>query len=246
MILYLLGLLPALLIVIHVMKTGQERYWIYIVLFLPMVGIIAYVIVVILPSLMNTRHGVEAEQKLRKMINPQKELKLAQNLYADAPTPKNRQDLALAFFNLGKYAEALKLYQECNSGIMQNEPDILLKIAQCHYFNNEPQACMDVLNDLRAKNPDYHSPDAHLFYAKSLVALGSSEALKEYETLIRYYPGFEAKVSYAEALLAFNQAEEAKTVLQELQAEAKRAPRHVRIINQEALKRGKTILSEMK
>ena len=50
-----LSLLLQILCAVHVMKTGRPYYWIFIVMFAPMVGMIAYFIVEILPELTGSR-----------------------------------------------------------------------------------------------------------------------------------------------------------------------------------------------
>ncbi len=59
------------------------------------------------------------------------------------------------------------------------------------------------LDTLRETNPDFNSPDAHLTYAQALEAQGKdAEAAEEYEELVKYYPGEEARFRYAMLLIA--------------------------------------------
>ncbi len=47
---------------------------------------------------------------------------------------------------------------------------------------------------MRAANPDFQSADAHLLYARALEACGrESDALVEYDALVGYFPGVEAR-----------------------------------------------------
>jgi len=39
-----------ILLIIHVLKTGRDRYWIWLLLFLPLIGGIAYLVVEIIPE----------------------------------------------------------------------------------------------------------------------------------------------------------------------------------------------------
>ena len=39
-----------LLLIIHVLKTGRDRYWIWLLLFLPLIGGVAYLVVEIIPE----------------------------------------------------------------------------------------------------------------------------------------------------------------------------------------------------
>ena len=57
---YLFSLIPLILdviLIVHVFRTGRERFWVFIIVFIPLAGCIAYVIVESLPGLI---HGREA------------------------------------------------------------------------------------------------------------------------------------------------------------------------------------------
>ena len=45
---------------VHVVRTGRNYYWIYIVVFVPVVGMAAYFIAEMLPDLMNSRRTRQA------------------------------------------------------------------------------------------------------------------------------------------------------------------------------------------
>src|SRR5471032_2198158 len=52
---YILVLLLEIACIVHIMRTGRERFWIYIVLFLPMAGMLAYLAAEVLPDLLGSR-----------------------------------------------------------------------------------------------------------------------------------------------------------------------------------------------
>jgi hypothetical protein len=54
----LFGLIPfalQLLLIIHVLKTRRDFFWIYLLIFLPLVGGLAYIVVEILPGIGRSR-----------------------------------------------------------------------------------------------------------------------------------------------------------------------------------------------
>ena len=84
-----------------------------------------------------------------------------------------------------------------------------------------------VLDELRAKNPDYRSADAHMIYARSLEGLGrDAEALDEYAVLTRYYSGEEARCRWALTLRKVGKATEARALFEEIARSQKLAPKH--------------------
>lgn len=242
---YILNLVIAFCCIIHVFKTGQDRYWIYLVIILPVAGFLAYLVMVVIPSLINTRRGYKVTNKIKKMLNPQAELKEAKREYEIAQTYINQKRLGDALFAVKEYRSVLSMYEGILTGLYRTDPELLLQIAKCQLHLNNPEGCLESLSDLKTHNPDFHTAEGHLYYAKALSKNGKREESRhEFEALIKYYPGFEARVSYAEALIVWDELESAKTVLQALNQEVKRSERHVRELNEESLSRMKKLLSE--
>ena len=72
-------------------------------------------------------------------------------------------------------------------------------------------------------------PKAHLLYARALEDSGrTDDALAEYQAVAAYYAGAEARVRYGLLLDKMGRQAEAKTVLTEVLAQLKRAPKYVR------------------
>lgn len=242
---YILNLIIVFCCIIHVFKTGQDRYWIYIVIILPVIGFLAYLAAIILPSLMNTRRGHKVTHKIKKMLNPQAELKSAKKAYEIVQTYSNQKRLGDALFAVQEYSQALSMYRGILTGLYRTDPDLLLQIAKCQLHLGDAASCLDSLSILKTHNPHFHTPDGHLYYAKALSLQGKLlESRHEFDALIQYYPGFEAKVSYAEALISWNDLESAKVLLQSLNKEVKRSERHVRELNVESISRMKKLLAE--
>lgn len=244
---YFIHIILTLAVIIHVFKTNQERYWIFICILIPGIGPLAYFIVVILPTLMGSKTGYKLEQKAKRIIAPRADLKSAENAFKDAPTFVNKLALADTYFSHEKYAEAERLYLELLTGLYENDADILLKLAKTQYFLNKPEETLQTLDRLRLHHPDFDSSEGHLFYAKALAKTKNEDkAIEEFTALVRYYRGYEARVSFAEALIEFDKKDDAKKVLDELSEEVKRAPSHVKELNSESIQRMKTLLKGLK
>lgn len=73
--LWLISLAITVGLVVHVVKTGRDRFWIYVVMFLPLAGPIAYLIVEVLPGLWRTRGTQRAVRTVRKSLDPGRDLR---------------------------------------------------------------------------------------------------------------------------------------------------------------------------
>jgi hypothetical protein len=133
---YVLLALPyalQLLCIVHAMRTGREHYWIWIVLFLPYVGGLAYLIVEILPGLRLGRHMAAARTAVNRVLVPGKKLRDLKSRASFSPTVENRTAYADALAEAGAWSEALAEYEACLGGLARNNPAILYKAAAAAY-----------------------------------------------------------------------------------------------------------------
>lgn len=194
----ILSVLIQLAFVLHIVKTGRNTTWIWIVVMLPLAGSIAYLIVEVLPELLSSRNGRKASSNLKKILNPNKNMNDATRNYSISDTVENSMRLAEECINKNMFSEAKKLYKKCLNGTHKHDPEIMYGLARAEFFLNNFSAVKSILDELIEKNPDYKNADAHLLYARNLENLNEIElALKEYETLDSYYPGPEATYRYA-------------------------------------------------
>ena len=103
-----LSLLLQILCAVHVMKTGRPYYWIFIVMFAPMVGMIAYFIVEILPELTGSRTARTAAAGVGRALNPGRAMREANPSFQSADC---HLLYARALEEQGKVAPALHEYQ---------------------------------------------------------------------------------------------------------------------------------------
>ncbi len=80
-VLIVLSLLIQIVFFVHVLKTGRDQMWIWIILFFHLIGCLIYFFMEILPDLRRSHTGKVAANRVLKTIHPQRDLKqLAANL----------------------------------------------------------------------------------------------------------------------------------------------------------------------
>lgn len=120
--LYLLIPLLQILCVVHVVRTGRNYMWIFILLFLPGLGVIAYVIVEILPGLFGSRAARGLRSAAVSHLDPARELRRRRQALEETDTVDNRRLLAEALVASGQPAEAMELYRGILTGIHADDP----------------------------------------------------------------------------------------------------------------------------
>lgn len=210
---------------LHALKTQQERYWIMVVLFIPGAGAAIYFAFVMVPSLLGTRSAKNAARKVRDQVDPERTVRLRDQKLRTADTVENKARLAEGLLERGQGDEAVKLYKEILRGVYADDPRYLQGLASAYFLIENYRKAKQTLDELIAKNPDFKSQEAHLFYARSCEALGDNAAAEhEYQAVIEYFVGPEARVRYGMLLRKLDRLSEAREVIEAVLVEAKTAP----------------------
>jgi hypothetical protein len=209
-------LIIAIGLAVHAMKTGRSPWWLFILLFLPYIGSIAYVLVEIVPELFRTRAARQVGSGIGTMLDPDKEwrARMAQAELVDSVDSKRA--LAEECEKRGQWQDAIRLYQAAATGIFADDPAVLLGLARAQLGSGDAQACLETLHKLEEQG-NLRNQEAHLLLARALEATGhTAEALEQYESVSRYYAGFEARSRYALLLLKQGSVEQARALFQEI------------------------------
>jgi len=233
-ILALALLLAQIMCAVHVVKTGRPYYWIYIVIFAPMVGMLAYFVVEMLPDLLGTRSARSAVAGVGRALDPGRAVREAERNLAMAPTTERKAALAGAYLDAGRVEEAVSLYRDTLTGVHANDPSLMQGLARAEFAHGNFAEVVRVLDALREANPNFQSADCHLLYARSLEAQGEVDAaLHEYEALAPYYPGQEARCRYAMLLEKAGNHRDSQRVFREICQSVEMSPRHARRLQRE-------------
>ena len=230
-LLFIVSLLIQAGFIIHVIKTGRNQLWIWVLVIpgLAFAGILAYIVVEILPELFGSRAARRTARGFRKAMDPGADLRRYENETRVAGNVASRQRYAEELVRHGRYDEGIAQYREALTGLYEHDPNLMLGLAQAQFGKGEASAARATLDELIRLNPDFRSPDGHLLYARSLEAEGNvQKALEEYRVLAPAYPGAEASVRYAQLLQGQGRRAEAQQVARELLEQARIAPGHYR------------------
>ena len=100
-------------LIVHVIKTGRNMLWIWAIALLPLVGSIAYAAVEVLPQVLGGRTARRAKTGVRRMIDPDRDLRRATAEVEISGNVDARRRLAEELFERGRYdAEAYQAAPE--------------------------------------------------------------------------------------------------------------------------------------
>jgi hypothetical protein len=231
-------------LIVHVIKTGRNMLWIWAIALLPLVGSIAYVVVEVLPQVVGGRTARRAKTSVRRLIDPDRELRRANAEVEISGNVDARRRLAEELFERLQYDSAIEVYQGGLKGIFEHDPTLLLGLARAQFAKHDYAAARATLERLKEHNPDFRSADAELLYARTLEALGAlEEAERVYANLAPGYPGAEARLRYGLLLKRRGNLAAANRVLKDLLDGAQLGPAHYRRAQAEWLERARRELS---
>ena len=242
-----LHVIIAILLAVHALRTDQERWWLLVLFFFPLFGSAIYALAVFLPGLSRSRSGRRVVRGLRDTLDPGRELRQAQAELEYSPTIANRVRVADALQDGAHHAEAIAAYREALSGVHSDDPDIQVKLARALLDNGEGAAARDLLESLIACRPDYKSPEGHLIYARALAASAERDkAREEFDALIGYFAGIEARARYVGILEEWGEHDAAQKLVEESLRHVQHMPAGSRRLNEEwirSLKQASTRLA---
>jgi len=228
-LLVLLSLVLQIACAVHVVRTGRQYYWIWIILATSYLGVVIYVIAEVLPDLRNDPRSRKAARSVLHTFDPERQRRHIRQKLEMADTVDNRRALAEECMRLGDYSNAVVLYQSILKGVFATDAGFLLGLAQAQANSSDFTGARTTLDTLFAANPQFRSSDAELLRARVLEAQGDhSAALEQYEILARSYPGEEARYRYGALLKQSGRFSDARGVFGDMLARAKHAPRYYR------------------
>lgn len=213
--LYLLGLLFSIALCVHVVRSGQNMMWLYIILFLSPIGGIIYLIAVLVPQWTGGPTARKAREAARDTLDPTRDYRLARQAADDTPTVHNRMRWAAAAGELGKWDEAEGVYRQAAQGVHAEDPALAYGLARSLVELGRFAEARPILEKLEADQP--RTPQTALQLARTYEGLGLlAEAEGPYQYAAARLPGLEGIARQAAFLARTGRKAEAQEALNEV------------------------------
>ena len=234
-----------LILIIHVLKSGRSRYWIMILLFMPMIGGLAYLVIELIPAFAGSISGQRAVRNVKQTLNPGAELRQHEAAWNQSPNVDNGRRYAEALLVSGKTDEAETIINQALKGLFKTEPTLLLLKARLAFEKGRTADVVETLEILQEHNPDFRSAEAHLLYARALEAEQRiDDAKREYSAVSGYFPGVEARYRLGMCLAVAGNQKAARSEFESILNDAKTAPPRFRKSQKVWLEAVKQVLAE--
>jgi hypothetical protein len=167
------------LLIIHVIKNGKSTFWIYILIFLPAAGGIAYFFVEVLPDLRTGHHVARVGDKIASSVDPGRNIRRLEAELAASDTFENRKKLSAACFQAGDTDRAEILARECLSGVFRNDREILTLLASILTEKGRFSDSLEIQQKLKTLYGYPDRGDDAVLYGKTLAGAGDPSGAEE-------------------------------------------------------------------
>ena len=215
LLLWLLGLPLSIALCVHVVRSGQNMMWLYLILFLSPIGGVIYVIAVLVPQWTGGPTARKAREAARETLDPGRDYRMAKQAVDDSPTAHNRMRLAAAAGELGRWDEAEAVYRSAAQGVHAEDSALAYGLARSLVELGRYAEARPILEKLEADYP--RTPQTALQLGRVYEGLGlNQEADGPFNYAAARLPGLEGLARQAAFLAHTGRQAEAQEALNEI------------------------------
>jgi hypothetical protein len=233
-----LHILIALFCAVHVVRSGQQLYWLFILFAFPLLGSAVYFFAVYLPNSRLERGAMKAVSSAARALDPGRDVREARAAFDTSPSAQNQMRLAGALLEAGEPAEAAQLYEGALKGPFASDADLRFGAARAYVECQRYAAALPHLQALKADRPDYRPDQVLLLLARCYAGTSrAAEAREAFEEAVRRFGSFEAHAEYSIWALATGDAATAARLQTEIDRQVKHWNPVSRELNEPVMRR---------
>ncbi len=201
---------------IHCVRRGNQNKWLWLIIFLPLIGCIIY----IFTEMLNKRDISSVQSNIGKIINPSGRIKELERRLQFSDTFDNRVALGDAYLEAGNAEQAISYYESSLTGIFIDNEYVISRLVIAYYNTEQYENILKIVPKV-IRSADFIKSRAHLLYALALEKAGNNaEAEKEFKTMQGRYSNFEARYHYGMFLQKAGREQEAHTIFADIVQES--------------------------
>ena len=201
--------------VIHCVRKRNKTNWIYLIIFLPLIGCLVYLFseVITKREIRNVQAGVG------EVFSPSGSIKKLEERLRFSDTFNNRIALADAYFGAGQTQKAINLYEESLTGAFSENELGISRLVTAYYKEKRYEDVIRLAPKV-CHLPQFNRSKAHVLYAASLGQTGqTAKAEEEFRKMNGRFGNFEARYYYALFLRQHNRYSDSEQVLRQVAEE---------------------------
>jgi len=194
---------------IHSYRRGTLNRWIFLIVFLPIIGSLYYLYSEVINNKSTFRPVNKSSIDVGAVINPGGRIKKLEEELQFTNTFANKVKLADAYLGAGMTDKAIDLYKSSLTGAFDENEHVMGQLIIAYYSQQRYDEVIPLAKKLY-KLPQFARSKAHLLYAQSLENLGKiDEAETEFKAMKGRYSYFEQRYEYGLFLMRNNREDDA-------------------------------------
>jgi len=233
-------LLVSLAMAYHIIRNGKSPMWLVALALASFAGFysflatiavwFAYLIFGVFPDLLRSRSARRLADNMVNAADPGRAYREKLRNVELVGSVDSKRELAEECIRMGRFADAIELYESAMQGPLGNSDPTLLKgLARARMLSGDGAGSEALFAKLKQTDPAAYDADAELDYARALALQGKNEAaVAQYEKVVNRYPGEEARARFGLLLESMGQEARAQALFQEILKSVKGAPGYYR------------------
>lgn len=193
-------------------RNNAEQRWYWFIIFFPGLGSLLY----LFDQYYSRKNINSFTETIKEVVNSNHKTEQLEKALRFSDNTKNKINLADAYMELGRYADAINLYQSTLIGFMEDDPGLRMKLLDAQFrIKSYDQVIM--LGEKLESEKTFKNAESRFLYAWALHYQGESEAAeKVFQDLNKPFTNFKHRVEYGAFLATTSKKPEANVLLEQL------------------------------
>lgn len=228
----------AIFFAVHVVRSGGQLYWLFILFSFPLLGSVVYFLMIYLPQSRLDRGLRQATAVAIKNLDPGRELRDARTAFDLTPTAQNQMRIANALLEAGEPQQAAQQFDVCLQGPFAKDAEIRFGAARAKLLCGQPAAASALLAQIRTDTPTFRPEEVALLTAHALAAEGrNEEARQAYAAAVERFGSVPCRAEFAIWSVSVGDLPTAQRLHAELEHAKKHMTQHARSLHQPLFRR---------
>lgn len=192
----------------HAYKNNNQQKWYWLIIFLPVVGCLIY----LYDNFYSRRNINNLTEGVKGLVYSNYALEKLEKEVKFSETITNKINLADAYTERGRHAEALQLYESCKSGYYEKNPELLSKLLRGYFLTKNYNKVIEIGQQLeRVKGVE---EEGRVAYAWALHYTGNTEGAEaKFKEMDAKFTNFQARIEFSKFLIEIGKPNDARPIL---------------------------------
>lgn len=237
---YYISLILQAICLIHCFRKGNQNKWIWIIIFLPVIGCLIY----FFSEIVTGRELQQVSSGMGSVLNPSASVRKLEEQLRFSDTFQNRIALADAYLQRGDTQRAIELYESSHTGLFTENEHLLRQLIIAYAAVGRYDDIIPLAKKIY-RSPQFARSREHMLYAVALEKSGQPEqAEKEFQMMAGRFGYYEQRYYYGLFLMRQGRPREAMQLFTAMVDEGRHLSSKERSLNREWISRAKDELNK--